>query len=321
MYLNFNRVKMFNGYKICEVADVLLYRKSKISRGEQFDDGSKLALIIEGGSIRGIGSSGFAKSLSLSGYTNCFDTIYATSAGALNAVYFVTDDCDTAMSIYYDDATSKNCTNFWNFPDILDVDWLLEAKIFNEKSFDVEYVMNKSKPIIVAVSRASDGKVKYFNLGKLNEIEIENVLKATAYTPLLSSKTSFIQGEYYVDGLIEGALPIDRAISDGCTHAVCLLTHEYGFRKHTGPLLGALERLRLIRRNKAFRNRYMKTNFYYNNSIDIIYGNHNSSIPTLTFNPLKSHKIPRVSGDQALVKKFGENCYTEGMRLLEEMQK
>src|SRR4051812_49942749 len=49
------------------------------------DDGATLALVIEGGGMRGVVSSAMAAALEGRGLTPCFDLVVGTSAGALNA--------------------------------------------------------------------------------------------------------------------------------------------------------------------------------------------------------------------------------------------
>ena len=51
-------------------------------------DGSRIGLIVEGGSMRGAISSAALDALSRLGYRGCFDEVWGTSSGAINAAYF-----------------------------------------------------------------------------------------------------------------------------------------------------------------------------------------------------------------------------------------
>src|SRR5256885_17256053 len=54
------------------------------ARGRARDDGATLALVIEGGGMRGVVSSAMAAAIEARGLTPCFDLVVGTSAGALN---------------------------------------------------------------------------------------------------------------------------------------------------------------------------------------------------------------------------------------------
>ena len=54
-------------------------------------DGRKLALIVEGGAMRGVFSSGANTALEKIGLTSAFDEVYSCSAGAINAAIYAAE--------------------------------------------------------------------------------------------------------------------------------------------------------------------------------------------------------------------------------------
>ena len=57
-------------------------------------DGARLALVVEGGGMRGAVSAGGLQALHDLGLRSCFDAVYGSSAGAINATYFLSGQRD-----------------------------------------------------------------------------------------------------------------------------------------------------------------------------------------------------------------------------------
>jgi predicted patatin/cPLA2 family phospholipase len=57
-------------------------------------DGARLALVVEGGGMRGAVSAGGLQALHDAGLARCFDAVYGSSAGAINATYFLSGQRD-----------------------------------------------------------------------------------------------------------------------------------------------------------------------------------------------------------------------------------
>jgi hypothetical protein len=71
------------------VIDLLAARAAEGSRPGQRADQARLVLLIEGGSSRGAFSSGMAVVIEELGLLDCFDAVYGSSAGALNAAWLL----------------------------------------------------------------------------------------------------------------------------------------------------------------------------------------------------------------------------------------
>jgi predicted patatin/cPLA2 family phospholipase len=198
-------------------------------------DREKIALIVEGGALRGVFSCGSAHALAEAGFSNAFDVIIGCSSGALNSLYFEANQMQTAASIYAENATSKECINLRRFPNVLDVDWLISNWILDKKRFDDATVFGGDTPIEVAVTDADVGSLRFFSSRGLSS-DFEKSLFATSYTPLACNKKIEIDGRSYSDGLIRAAIPVKRAIEVGCTKAVVLMTREFGYIKNDSLL-------------------------------------------------------------------------------------
>lgn len=83
------------------VADVLKERAARAG-GERADDGAKVALVIEGGGMRGSISAEIVAELADRGIVDLVDVVVGTSAGAVNAVATAAGVVDTVAATYSD---------------------------------------------------------------------------------------------------------------------------------------------------------------------------------------------------------------------------
>ena len=104
-------------------------------------DGRKLALVFDGGAMRAVGPAGGAVALAHLGLTNIFDEVYATSAGVMNASYFLSGQGDMGITIYFDDLTTGRFINPLRFWKIVDVDYLISEIVRVRKPLDVQRVL------------------------------------------------------------------------------------------------------------------------------------------------------------------------------------
>ena len=70
-------------------------------------DGARVALCVEGGAMRGVVSAGMVSALEALGLTHAFDAVYGSSAGAINAAYFLAGQARLGTTIYYEDINNR----------------------------------------------------------------------------------------------------------------------------------------------------------------------------------------------------------------------
>src|SRR5215831_14579509 len=90
-----------NGINPTSTIELLKQRSLCIKAGQEPGDGRKVALIVEGGAMRGVISCAALMALEELELTDVFDEVYGASAGAVNAAYFLTGQADYATTIYY----------------------------------------------------------------------------------------------------------------------------------------------------------------------------------------------------------------------------
>ena len=76
------------------VARVLRERVEAGSHPGARDDGHRVALVLEGGGMRGVVSAGMTAALERYGLTPCFDLVVGSSAGAINGAALIAGVAD-----------------------------------------------------------------------------------------------------------------------------------------------------------------------------------------------------------------------------------
>jgi predicted patatin/cPLA2 family phospholipase len=295
-----------SGFKADLVAGELAYC---IEHG-RFREGTRVAVLFEGGALRGVVSCGFGLALSELIRPRTVPLLLGCSSGALNAVYFACGMSNVALDIYAENATDSRCTNIWNFPDILNVDWLLDEWLFQKRAFNYEAIRDSDADIFVVLTNLNTGEPRYVNLRGSDREMMRAVLKATAYSPLLSTGRQVIDGQPYGDGLVADAIPYDKAVLEGATHVICLLTRPADYRKQDGALIRAFEKLRLMGHQTDYLAKYFKRQVRYNALMDRLYMTHERLVPTLIIHPANSSEIPGSIGTNAeVIRKFERLSY------------
>src|SRR5262245_41451751 len=87
------------------MARLIQLLRARVARGScaPHEDGVTIALAVEGGAMRGVVSAGMVWALEDLGLTGAFDAIYGSSAGSINAAYFLGGQAGLGTRIYYED--------------------------------------------------------------------------------------------------------------------------------------------------------------------------------------------------------------------------
>lgn len=265
------------GISPSNVVDVLKNRRQNEYIPNKLDDGYKVGLVVEGGGMRGLISCAAIDALYQLGFGNCFDSLYGTSAGAINCSYFLSGQITVGTSIYYENLIGKNFINICRWPSPMNIHYLFDDWITRGKALAVDKVLNSPASFDVFTTEVSTGRSKVFNNKELNRSEFIKALRASSSTPMFSTNKETISGVKCNDGLINDGIPIEKAIKDGCTHIVVLLTREYGFRKKETFIVSLLENLRLINYSKQYKAAFKERIEKYNKSLDFIFDKNNDT--------------------------------------------
>ncbi len=196
--------------------------------------GSKLALVVEGGGMRGVYSGGALLALEQLGFGAVFDEVYAESAGAINASYFLAGQTHLGIRIYLEELQTLLFINPFRTAAILDIDYVVDVVLKQRKPLAVDAVCASPSDFFIAITNASDGSARLVDV-KREGLPLLRLLKATAAIVPLYNRVVLVEGRPYVDGGISNPIPIQSALDAGCTHLLVLLTRppEFEMRRFT----------------------------------------------------------------------------------------
>lgn len=187
----------------------------------------KASLILEGGGMRGMYTSGVLDAFMDNDIF--INNVYAVSAGCYNALFYLSrqrGECYKINSTYINDKRYINIKRLLLGKSAVNNDFIFNEVLKNIVPFDYE-AFNKYVGEFCAVStNALTGEAHYALVKNLEE-DLEYV-KASAALPLFTHLVKY-NGLVLSDGGDADSIPVMRAISDGFTHNIVILTRPKGF--------------------------------------------------------------------------------------------
>ncbi|MCP4368879.1 MAG: patatin family protein [Deltaproteobacteria bacterium] len=213
------------------VIDIMKQRKSGgITSSER-----KIGLIVEGGGMRGVLSAGSLLAIDLMGFRGVFDQVYATSAGGVNAAYFLSGQGKLGISVYFEDINNSKFINFYRISKIVDIDYVYDYVVTKVKPLDQSAIYNCKTDFFLSATDCEMGKSTLFDVKNM-DTPVNKLLKASSALPVFYNRTIRINNNHYIDGGLAQTIPINEAIENGCTDILVLLTKLPDRYKHSPPL-------------------------------------------------------------------------------------
>jgi predicted patatin/cPLA2 family phospholipase len=222
------------------VLDVLQARlRSRCEPGARSDP-HKVAVVLEGGGMRGVVSAGMTAALERLGLTRCFDLVVGSSAGALNAAALLAGVARPAAAMYHTVLASRKFVNpvrlLFGRP-ALDVRFVLAHAGDELDAERHERTISSPIPLhCVALDVDSARSVEFS--GMRTKDELWDVLLATTRMPWIGGPPVAIEGRRYIDGALTCPIPVGNAIDAGATHVLVLQTRPYGVPRSAGGRVG-----------------------------------------------------------------------------------
>lgn len=193
------------------------------------------ALVLEGGGMRGVFTSGVLDWMIDHGIT--FPYLVGVSAGSSNALSFASHQRGRGKYIFADLQAERHylgVRNIFRYRSIMDMDFLYHE--LPESLWPYDYAAYKANPMRVE-SVATDcltGKAVYLE-EKEDPERIIDIVRASSSLPF-ACPIAQVDGIPMLDGGIADSIPLQRAIDQGYKHAVVVLTRHRGYRKEEKPL-------------------------------------------------------------------------------------
>jgi predicted patatin/cPLA2 family phospholipase len=244
---------------VSTVVDVLRLRKARGSRAPHHDDGARVALCVEGGAMRGVISAGMVSALEHLGLTNAFDTVYGSSAGAINAAYFLAGQAAVGTTIYYEDINNSRFINPWravNGRPIVDLGFLIDDVAVRRKPLEVARVLAAPSPLsVIATDAATGRRVILRNFATARELF--DAMRAGATMPIVAGHPAAFGAGTYYDASLTEPIPVPTAEAEGHTHVLALLTRPGVMRSRPSSFDRWFVNPRLRKLSPALATQYM----------------------------------------------------------------
>ena len=221
------------------VAQVLGDRMRSGSRPGAREDPHRVALVVEGGGMRGVVSAGMAAALERIGLTPAFDLVAGASAGAINGAALLAGVAGPAVDTYTGPLASRafiNPLRLLRGRPVLDVNDILKLATGLQDTRHDRITGGSVDLHCVAVEVDSARTVTL--RGMRTEAEIWDALLASSRMPWAGGPPVEVGGRRYLDGGMGSPVPVTEALADGATHVLVLQTRPHGVPRTSTSRVG-----------------------------------------------------------------------------------
>ncbi|ANU22269.1 patatin-like phospholipase family protein [Planococcus donghaensis] len=227
----------------------------------------KSGLVLEGGGMRGVYTGGVLEKLLEESIF--VDYVIGVSAGACHASSYISRQNGRNREVtigYVNHPEYLSVKNLLTKRELFGMDLIFDRIPNSLVPFDYDRFHNATEEFVVGVTDCLTGEAVYFGKQKRPE-DVLTIVRASSSLPLMAQPVEF-NGRFLMDGSIADPLPIRKALSDGVTKPIIILTREKGYRKKKSRFAGMMPAF--VRQYpaiaKAMENRYL----YYNETMDFI---------------------------------------------------
>lgn len=187
-----------------------------------------IGLVLEGGGMRGAYTAGVLTALY---HTNIpIDYVIGVSAGALNAMSYISEQPERNLAIFRDFVTDENFISPKNLikgKALFGYDFIIKELAAKQLPFDFEAYKASQKKFFVGATDCNTGDAVWFPKEEVGEHF--DILVASSSLPLVAPIVRYDKYEL-LDGGIAAPIPIDKSLQDGNEKNIIVLTRNAGYR-------------------------------------------------------------------------------------------
>ena len=187
------------------------------------------ALVLEGGSLRGVFTAGVLDVFMEQGIEMSY--VNGVSAGSMSGMSYVSKQIGRTIKVDLDYVNDKRFLSFRNLVEkrsIFNFDFLFGELSNTLVPFDYDTFYKSEQIFEVIATRCKTGKPEYFEKSRCDNFI--DAVKASSSIPILSRMIT-VEGKKYLDGGCSMPVAYQRAIDLGYEKIVLVLTREPGYRK------------------------------------------------------------------------------------------
>ena len=212
------------------VVEVLAARRAAGSRPGARQDGLRVALAIEGGGNRAAYSAGMCLAVDELGLTDCFDAVYATSGGALNAAWLLSGEAQRWLPSWaWEEVAAVGVTDprrVLRGGPLVDLELLVGHVYVDVTPMDFAAILANPITFHPIATDARTGDPVDLGPYVTDRRSLQTALRASACMPLLAGRPVELGGRGLVDGGLSEAIPWPTAVAQGATHVLVLRTRR-----------------------------------------------------------------------------------------------
>jgi predicted patatin/cPLA2 family phospholipase len=203
-------------------------------------DPHRVALVLEGGGMRGVVSAAMAGAIERLRLTAAFDLVVGSSAGAINGAALIAGVAQPCAAAYYGPFASRSFVNPARIVlgrPVIDVDYVLR---YESESMDAaRHERALTSPIALhCVAVDVDTAAAVDLAGMRSKRELWDALLASSRMPLAGGAPVALDGRRYIDGGLASPIPVGEALAAGATHVLALQTRPYGVPRRSASRIG-----------------------------------------------------------------------------------
>lgn len=276
----------------------------------------KSGLVLEGGGMRGVYTGGvLEKFLEEEIFA---DYIIGVSAGACNAASYISRQAgrNHAVTIgYVNHPDYVSMKNLVTKRELFGMDLIFDEIPNRLVPFNYEDFRNATEEFVVGTTDCLTGEPVYFE--KRNEpAEVLAIVRASSSLPFMSKPVEF-EGRQLMDGGIADPLPIRKALMDGVTHPVIVLTKPKGYRARKSSFSFIMQAL--YRQFPGIVKSMEIRAAVYNETMEFI-ETMEAEGKALVIRPAETFNIGRIERDPAKLTELYNQGYRDAEEMLEKVK-
>lgn len=275
----------------------------------------KTALVVEGGGMRGIFSTGVLDAFMKESF-NPFDLCIGVSAGANNTAAYLGNMYRRNYKVFTDYSVRPDFISWKKFirgGHLMDLDWLWETTI-RELQIDRDTLFRSSSQFIIGVTEVESGRSVYLEPHADN---LEQLLKASSAIPVIYRSFVEVDGVRYVDGGITDSIPVLEAYRRGAAKIMVLRSRPESYMMHSSKnnLITRWSLHRYPRLLRALENRAHT----YQEAIAFM-RNPPAGVQVIEVNPPEGFRTERLTKDMEILEADYKLGYEMGEQIVRDWQ-
>lgn len=224
------------------VVALIRRRREEGSLPGQRDDGRRVALVIEGGGMRGVVSAGMTAAIEQLGFTGAFDEVHGASAGAFNAAFLIAGQASYLTGLYqhgFGNPTFVSVRRVLRGRSLFNMDYVINDVWRTQRPLRTERILQSAIRLHCTATDVQTAQI--VDLTDLrNDQEIRTAMLASARLPWLSGAPVPFRGRLLFDATLSESVPV-HVPRQTSTDMLVLQTRPHGVT-HT-PLSGSVANL------------------------------------------------------------------------------